>query len=99
LRPGKGSADSANFATSGTTTRDPEAYMNYHSSPARPEYLLTVADLAARWRLKPKTIRNRRTLGTLPPAIKGGQLLFRLDDVEAWEQARLSVNTAKKGGN
>ena len=56
-------------------------------APAR----LTVEELAARWRLKPKTLHNWHLVGKGPAPMKvGRRLLYRVDEVEAWEAEQLS---------
>jgi hypothetical protein len=50
-------------------------------------------DLAARWRLSPRTLERWRWLKLGPAYIKaGGRVVYRLDDVLAYEAAQ------KRGG-
>jgi DNA-binding transcriptional MerR regulator len=54
-----------------------------------PHARLTVEELAARWRLKPKTLHNWHLIGKGPTPVKvGRRLLYRAEDVEAWEDAQ-----------
>jgi transposase-like protein len=54
---------------------------------------LSTAELAARWGVSAQTLRNWRAAGQGPPFFQptgpGGKTLYKLLDVEAWEQ----VNT------
>lgn len=51
--------------------------------------LLTVEDLATRWRCSPKAVLNRRHRGELPGAVKiGRKLLWTEAAVQAFELAR-----------
>jgi excisionase family DNA binding protein len=53
--------------------------------PAR----LTVQELAAFWRVSVRTIERRVQSGAAPPPLRlGGRILFRREDVLAWEAAR-----------
>jgi hypothetical protein len=46
-------------------------------------------DLAARWRMSVRTLERWRWLGQGPAFLKlGGRIVYRLDDVEAFEQAQ-----------
>jgi len=47
-------------------------------------------DLAARWHVSPRTLERWRWLGTGPTFLKvGGRVIYRLEDVEAYERAQL----------
>jgi|JI10StandDraft_1071094.scaffolds.fasta_scaffold801470_2 hypothetical protein len=49
---------------------------------------LTTKDIAARWRTTPKGFAQLRHRGLVPAAVKiGGRLLYRLEDVIAFEEA------------
>jgi hypothetical protein len=51
---------------------------------------LTQADLARRWRISPRTLERHRWLGTGVPFLKlNGRVLYRLEDVLAFEAANL----------
>jgi predicted DNA-binding transcriptional regulator AlpA len=51
--------------------------------------LITTAELADRWRTTEQAIYAARYRGACPRAIRvGRRLLFRLEDVEAWEESR-----------
>ena len=61
-----------------------------HPPPPAPA-LLTVADLARRWRTTPQGIYSARHRGECPPALRiGRRVLWRLRDVEVWEATRLN---------
>lgn len=51
---------------------------------------LTTAELAARWRLDPATLRNWRFRGIGPryfkPRGSKGKVLYKLKDIRAWEE-------------
>ena len=50
---------------------------------------LSLEQLCERLGVKPEVIYGLRYRGEAPPAIKvGRELRFRIDDVEAWENAR-----------
>jgi hypothetical protein len=51
--------------------------------------LLDINDLAARWRTTPGAIHALRYRGVGPRAFRAGRkLMWRLDDVLAWEDAQ-----------
>lgn len=51
--------------------------------------LITTAELADRWRTTEQAIYAARYRGACPRAVRvGRRLLFRLDDVQAWEDSR-----------
>ena len=51
---------------------------------------LTQSEVAARWRLSPRTLERWRTLGVGPCWLRlHGRVLYRLEDVEAHELVRL----------
>ncbi len=55
-----------------------------------PDEYLTQAELAARWRISPRTLERWRWRGTGVPFIKvGGSIRYRLQDVEAFEARQL----------
>jgi predicted site-specific integrase-resolvase len=57
---------------------------------------LTVEELAARLRLKPKTLHNWHLSGKGPAPMKvGRRLLYRLDVVEAWEKEQETLARAR----
>jgi hypothetical protein len=50
---------------------------------------LTQLDLARRWRLSTRTLERWRWLGQGPPYLKlGGRIVYRLEDVEAYEKSQ-----------
>jgi hypothetical protein len=59
--------------------------------------LLTQAALAKRWKVSPRTLERWRWVGRGPQYMKvGGQVRYRLPDIEAYEAAQLrATGTAK----
>jgi hypothetical protein len=60
---------------------------------------LTPQQLASRWGLRPATLADWRVKGQGPRFLKPGRTLkarvrYRLDDIEAWEQANQHEHTA-----
>jgi hypothetical protein len=56
---------------------------------AQPERLWTEDELAQRWRLSPRTLRNWRYLRTGPKAVKVGRsALYPESEVLRWERAQ-----------
>ena len=52
-------------------------------------------ELSRRWRLSPRTLERWRYHGTGPQYLKvGGRVVYRLDDIEAFEAARIHVTAA-----
>ena len=52
-------------------------------------------DLARRWRLSPRTLERWRWTGEGPRYIKlGGRVVYRLEDVEAFEAEQLRNSTS-----
>lgn len=59
--------------------------------------LLTPKNLADRWNMKPKTLKDWRWQGRGPKFIKiGGRVLYRLMDVEDYETENLHDFNPKK---
>ena len=56
---------------------------------------LTQAELARRWRMSPRTLERWRWLRQGPPYLRLGHILYRLEDVEAYE-ARARTATVGK---
>jgi hypothetical protein len=51
-------------------------------------------DLAARWHLSPRTLERWRWTGQGPRFLKlGGRVVYRVEDLVAWETARLREST------
>jgi Helix-turn-helix domain len=51
---------------------------------------LNQIDLARRWQISPRTLERWRWLGIGPRYIKiGGRVVYRLEDIEAYEAARM----------
>jgi hypothetical protein len=56
--------------------------------------LLTQTALARRWKLSPRTLERWRWLGRGPQYMKvGGQVRYRLPDIEAYEAAQLRATS------
>ena len=52
-------------------------------------------ELARRWKISPRTLERWRWLGTGVRHIKvGGRVLYRLEDVEAYEAANVRTSTS-----
>lgn len=52
-------------------------------------------DLARRWKMSPRTLERWRWLGTGPAYIKlGGKVIYRLEDVVAFEHRQTRTATA-----
>lgn len=55
---------------------------------------LTQNELAERWRMSPRSLERWRTEGYGPAWLRlRGHVLYREDDVEAWERAQLRTRT------
>ena len=51
---------------------------------------LSQTDLANRWRMSPRTLERWRFTGEGPQFIKlGGRVVYRLEDIEAFEQRQI----------
>jgi hypothetical protein len=51
---------------------------------------LTQVELSRRWKLSPRTLERWRWLGQGPRYLKvGGRVVYRLEDIEAFEIAQL----------
>ncbi len=60
---------------------------------------LTQQQLGQRWYLSPRTLERWRWEGAGPPHVKiGGRILYRLTDIEAYEQKGSRSETAKDQG-
>jgi predicted site-specific integrase-resolvase len=54
-------------------------------------------ELAARWKISPRTLERWRWTGDGPCYLKiGGRVVYRLEDVEAFEQGQLRASTAEQ---
>lgn len=54
-------------------------------------------ELSKRWKLSPRTLERWRWLGTGPRYHKiGGRVIYRLEDIESWEQNRSFICTAQQ---
>jgi len=60
------------------------------------EQFLNQARLANRWQISPRTLERWRWSGEGPAYFKiGGRVVYRLDDVEAYESGRRCESTAQ----
>lgn len=56
---------------------------------------LNQVELARRWTVSPRTLERWRWLGQGPRYLKiGGRVVYRIDDVEAYEAQQLRTSTA-----
>lgn len=56
------------------------------------ETCLNQTELAARWKISPRTLERWRWIGDGPRFLKiGGRVIYRIEDVEAFELAALSA--------
>ena len=56
-------------------------------------------EVAKRWGFSPRTLENWRCRGEGPRFLKiGGKVVYRLEDVEAFEQNQLRAKTASAPG-
>lgn len=65
-----------------------------------PERLLDENDLAARWKVSVKTLRNARVTGARSPIpfVKiGRSVRYRLSDIETYEAANTRTSTSDRG--
>ena len=59
---------------------------------------LNQTELAARWTISARTLERWRWTGDGPAFLKiGGRVVYRLEDVLAYEQARQRRSTAERG--
>ena len=58
---------------------------------------LNQIDLAQRWRISPRTLERWRWLGEGPRYLKiGGRVIYRIEDIEAYEAGQLRLNTGSE---
>ena len=56
------------------------------------ETCLNQTELAARWKISPRTLERWRWIGDGPQFLKiGGRVIYRIEDIEAFELAALSA--------
>ncbi len=70
--------------------------MNIQLSPG----LLNEQQLAIRWQISPKTLRNLRVSGGSVRFVRvagGRSVRYRMDDVVAWEEAHAVQSTSQQG--
>ena len=59
---------------------------------------LNQTELAARWSISARTLERWRWTGEGPAFLKiGGRVVYRLEDVLVYEQARQRLSTADRG--
>lgn len=57
---------------------------------------LNQVDLSRRWKVSPRTLERWRWAGCGPRYIKiGGRVVYRLEDIEAYEASQMFNNTAE----
>lgn len=57
--------------------------------------MITQEQLADRWHMSPRTLEQWRWLGKGPKFLKiGARVLYREQDVEAWESGQVCQNTS-----
>lgn len=55
---------------------------------------LRQVDVAARWHVSPRTLERWRWCGSGPRFLKiGGRVVYRLEDIEAYERDQLRAST------
>lgn len=60
---------------------------------------LNQGELAARWTISHRTLERWRWVGQGPRYLKvGGRVVYRLEDIEAYEAAQLRRSTAETTG-
>lgn len=60
---------------------------------------LSQIDVAERWQISPRTLERWRWEGAGPIHLKiGGRILYRLEDIEAFEHGALKTETTKNVG-
>ena len=60
-----------------------------------PIHHLNQVELSRRWSISPRTLERWRWLGQGPRYLKiGGRVVYRLDDVEAYEAQQVRTSTA-----
>jgi hypothetical protein len=60
---------------------------------------LNQVELSRRWNLSARTLERWRWLGQGPQYLKiGGRVVYRLDDVEAYEAQQVRTSTANSAG-
>jgi hypothetical protein len=75
----------------------PEALLSQYR-PERPVRHFNQVDLSRRWNLSPRTLERWRWLKQGPAYIKiGGRVVYRLEDVEAYEASQLHTARAGSG--
>lgn len=61
---------------------------------------LTTAEVATRYRTSPSTVRYWRHIGYLPVGVRyGRKVLYREEDLDAWDRQREAEDAAARGGD
>jgi hypothetical protein len=70
------------------------------SSASQPVHHLNQIELSRRWKVSPRTLERWRWLGEGPAHLKiGGRVVYRLQDIEAFEGAQLRVPAGRGKGD
>jgi hypothetical protein len=70
--------------------KSPTAIATPRHQVSQPTYHLNQIELSRRWRISPRTLERWRWLGIGPRYVKiGGRVVYRLEDIEAFEAARI----------
>jgi hypothetical protein len=85
-------SDSDRIHNQPTTTRAAADAGEAH----RPVRHLTQAELARRWRKSERTLERWRLRGVGPAHLQIGGVLYRLEDVEAFERTQLRQKAARR---
>ena len=69
------------------------ASVSVTATPERPVRHLNQIELSRRWSISPRTLERWRWLREGPPYLRiGGRVVYRLEDVEAFETAHRRLN-------
>jgi hypothetical protein len=70
------------------------------TSAGQPVRHLRQIDLSRRWHVSPRTLERWRCFGGGPPFLKiNGRILYRLEDIEAFEAAQLRTPAGRGKGD
>lgn len=63
------------------------------------ETCLNQTELAARWKISPRTLERWRWINEGPQFLKiGGRVIYRLEDIEAFEREALKATEDERDG-
>jgi hypothetical protein len=69
-------------------------------SAPQPVHHLNQIELSRRWKVSPRTLERWRWLGQGPRFMKiGGRVVYRIEDIEAFEAAQLRMPAGRDRGN